>query len=259
MKKHSMTMLCTALCAAATVVSLSGCATVNQWLGRNEPKATPVVVKSAEEKKAFNSHFSGYLVDYTDMEEVQAATGGTSLRWVSPQLKKGQYNAIMIDPIGLYPRPPLLSRASKGKMLEALRYITEQAKKEIGKDLKIVDKPGPGVLRLDAAITGVKPIEHKTEAANKAAPKTRATENTTVAMIFTDISPVAAANSRGYVVYLEAKLRDSQTNALVTKSVRSGIGPVVSDSKKKVTVDEMKPVLDGWVRDAGVFIREHIR
>ncbi|MBK8676202.1 MAG: hypothetical protein IPN27_07405 [Cellvibrionales bacterium] len=37
---------------------------------------------------------------------------------MSPDLKKSKYTAIMIDPIGLYPRPPLLAKVSKGRMLE---------------------------------------------------------------------------------------------------------------------------------------------
>ena len=140
--------------------------------------------KKDMEKKAFNSQFSGWLVDYTDMKENKTASGGTSLLWVSPDLKKGKYTAIMIDPIGLYPRPPLLAKVSKGRMLEALTYIKTRATNQIGSTLKIVDKPGPGVLRLDAAITGVKTSAEK-NSRNDA-------KNIPVAMIFADMSPAAS-------------------------------------------------------------------
>ncbi|HNE26800.1 MAG TPA: DUF3313 family protein, partial [Pseudomonadales bacterium] len=130
------------------VVLMSGCTSLSRWfnnLGENKgpsvttteasaPSKSTASNKTTEkkteekkspskkdmEKKAFNSQFSGWLVDYTEMKEHKTASGGTSLRWVSPELKKGKYTAIIIDPIGLYPRPPLLAKVSKGRMLEAL-------------------------------------------------------------------------------------------------------------------------------------------
>ncbi|MBK8674913.1 MAG: DUF3313 domain-containing protein [Cellvibrionales bacterium] len=205
--------------------------------------------KKDMEKKAFNSQFSGWLVDYTDMKENKTASGGTSLLWVSPDLKKGKYTAIMIDPIGLYPRPPLLAKVSKGRMLEALTYIKTRATNQIGSTLKIVDKPGPGVLRLDAAITGVKTSAEK-NSRNDA-------KNIPVAMIFADMSPAASQPEQSLVVYLEARLRDSQTNKILVKSIRAGTGSAAG--KDKVLVDHMKPVLNSWVQDADTFIREHVK
>ena len=241
------------LCAASIVATLSGCATIDKWIGRDTDKkeSSSVVEKSAPASKIDmkNMQFSGYLVKYSDMKETHTATGGTSLRWVSPDLKKGQYTAIIIDPVGFYPKPPLLAKVSKGKMLTVVQYLAEQAKKEIGHDLKIVDKPGPGVLRWDAAITGVK--------GNSAC--TSCSENLSPAMIFTDASPVAVPEEHGFVVYLESRLVDSQTKKLIAKSVRAGVGSKVADPKVRVTVEEIKPVLNGWVQDASIFIREYVK
>ena len=196
-----------------------------------------------------NMQFSGYLVKYSDMKETHTATGGTSLRWVSPDLKKGQYHSIIIDPIGLYPRPPLLARVSKGRMLEALTYIRTRAINQLGSTLKIVDKPGPGVLRLDAAITGVKTMSDTDKLQNA--------KNTPVSMIFVDASPVAAQHEQGMTVFLEARLRDSQSKKILVKNVRAGTGNAAG--KDKVLVDHMKPVLDSWVQDADIFIRKSVK
>lgn len=238
------------LCAVVITSTLGGCATLDKWMGKSSDRPA-VSAKTPAEKKAFNSQFSGYLVDYSDMHEMHTPSGGTSLRWVSPDLKKGQYTAIIIDPIGLYPRPPLLAKVSKGRMLEALKYITEHAKKEIGNDLKIVDKPGPGVLRVDAAITGVRGNIKFSENSTK--------ENTSVAMMFTDLSPLAVPQEHGFVVHLETRLRDSQTNKLMAKSVRAGVGSPVGNSNARIVFEDMKPVLDNWVHDADAFVREYIK
>ena len=243
----------TLLCATSVIVTLNGCATIDKWMGKDTDKkesASTIAEPAPAQKNDIKTPgFSGYLVNYKDMKETHTATGGTSLRWVSPDLEKGQYTAIIIDPVGFYPRPPLLAKVSKGKMLSAVQYLAEQAKKEIGRDLKIVTQPGPGVLRWDAAITGVK--------GNSAS--VPGTKNLPAAMIFTDASPIAVPEEHGFVVYLESRLVDSQTKKLIAKSVRAGVGSKVADPKVKVTLDEIKPVLNGWVQDASIFIREYVK
>jgi hypothetical protein len=76
-------------------------------------------------------------------------------------------------------------------------------------------------------------------------------------MIFADMSPAASQPEQSLVVYLEARLRDSQTNKILVKSIRAGTGSAAG--KDKVLVDHMKPVLNSWVQDADTFIREHVK
>lgn len=250
------------LCTTAMIVTLSSCATMDKWMGKDDADAaeqasvktsdvkTPAK-KEVSTKKAVvsNSQFSGYLVKYSDMKEVSTPSGGTALRWVSPDLKKGQYTAIIIDPVGFYPKPPLLAKVSKGRMLEAVQYLAQRAKEEIGHDLKIVDKPGPGVLRWDAAITGVKAgPEHVSSSAHLPP-----------SMIFTDAAPTALPQQYGYVVFLESRLVDSQSKKLIAKSVRAGVGGKMADPGKKVLIEDIKPVLDSWVQDAGAFVHSNIQ
>ena len=275
---------------AAVVLNISGCTSLSQWFDSlAENKAKPVAENKAAapekkpvhaaantkhtnkktettkpasvaaeksspskkelEKKAFNSQFSGWLGDYSQMKENHTATGVTSLLWVSPDLKKGKYKAIMIDPVGLYPRPPLLTRVTKGRMLEALTYIRDRAIKQIGSTLPVVDKPGPNVLRLDAAITSVKVPTDKD--------KLRDAKNTPVSMIFADISPTVAKQDQNLAVFLEVRLRDSQTKETLVKAVRAGTGGAAG--KEKITVDHMKPMLNDWVQDADKFVREKVK
>lgn len=243
MKTMSKRILCAAM--ALTLVACGGAS--RQADG---DAAEPAAKAAKQRKKVDPSHFSGYLVKYDDMQEYTTPTGGTRLAWVSPELQKGQYHSIIIDPVGFYPKLPLYSKVSKGRMLEVSQYLAKRVKQEIGRDLKIVTQPGPGVLRWDAAITGAKP----------AADATSHTRNLPVAGIFIDASPQAASEGDpGMVVYLESRLIDSQSRKLVAKSVRAGVGTSLSDPNMRITMNEMQPVLDDWVRDAGVFVRERIR
>lgn len=210
---------------------------------------TAAHTKASKDKVAVqprNHSYSGYLVNYDDMADTQMPSGQHALRWVSPELKKGEYHAIMIDPIGYYPLPPNDARVSKGTMLLVARYLAEQARLVVGKELNIVTAPGPGVLRWDAAITGV-----SSEGTN--------IDNLTVAHIWEEKIPGGAVIPRKVEVYLESKLIDSQSKKLLAKSVRRGLGNPAPQNGNRLTVEEMKPVLNHWVEDARLFVQTSIK
>ena len=218
-----------------------------------QAKAEAAEKKLSEKKAATkaviqprNHSYSGYLVNYSDMQDVKTPSGDHALRWVSPELKKGQYHSIMIDPVGFYPLPPHDARVSKGTMLLVARYLADQAKAVVGKDLKVVTQPGPGVLRWDAAITGV-----SSEGSN--------IDNLTVAHIWEEKVPGGPVVPRKVEVYLESKLIDSQTKKVVAKSVRRGLGSPAPQAGKRLTVEEMKPVLNAWVQDASIFVKTSVK
>ncbi|MBK8676200.1 MAG: hypothetical protein IPN27_07395 [Cellvibrionales bacterium] len=50
-------------------------------------------------------------------------------------------------------------------------------------------------------------------------------------MIFADMSPAASQPEQSLVVYLEARLRDSQTNKILVKSIRAGTGSAAGKDK----------------------------
>jgi hypothetical protein len=247
-----MKPLLTLLFATGMIATLGGCAAMDKLMGKDSSASGKESVKTESSQKTAvvsDSQFSGYLVHYKDMKEVSTPSGGTALRWVSPDLKKGQYTAIIIDPVGFFPKPPLLAKVSKGRMLEAVQYLAQRAREEIGKDLKIVDKPGPGVLRWDAAITGVKAGPESASMPTHLPPS----------MIFTDASPTALPQQYGYVVFLESRLVDSQSKKLIAKSVRAGVGGKMADPNKKVLIEDIKPVLESWVQDADAFVHANIK
>ena len=228
---------------AAGVMTLSGCT----WF--TDDKTTDTAAATSEKTPINAAQFSGYLTSSSELSESSTASGGTRLGWVHPSLKGGQYHALIIDPIGFYPKPPLYSKVSKGRMLEVVQYLTKQARQEIGRDLAIVTQPGPGVLRLDAAITSA-PATVNAPAQSL---------NLPVAGIFTDIAPNAVPPQHGRVVYLEARLLDSQSQAVLAKTVRAATGSPMADPAARITLAQMQPVLDNWAKDAGVFLRENIK
>ena len=195
------------------------------------------------------TNYSGWMKDYSDLAEFKTATGGTSMRWISPSLKKGQYSSVMIDPITYYPAPPANSQVPV-KTINALpTYLVQQMRKELGSNIQIVQKPGPGVLRLRAAITGV----------DTPTKGLQVYEVIPVALIFAGVSTATGMRDHNTLVYLEAQLIDSQSGDLLAKAVRKGIGENIANNKEEMTLDDAKPVLDSWAKDAAVFAKTFVK
>ena len=198
--------------------------------------------------KPDKSDYSGWMDDYSNLSEFKTSSGAVAMRWVNPELKKGQYRALMIDPIAYYPAPPADSQVPQ-KTIQALpNYLTQQMRNNIGSEIKIVQKPGPGVLRLRAAITGV---ETPTEG-----PK--AYEVIPVALIFAGASAATGHRDHNTLVYLEAQLIDSESGEVMAKSVRKGIGENLENDAAQMTLETAKPILNGWAKDAATFARTFI-
>lgn len=197
-----------------------------------------------EEKK-----YSGWMKDYSDLTEFKTPTGSTSMRWVSPALKKGQYTAVIIDDIAYYPAPPANSQVSQKTINEVPAYLEQQLRKEVGNDIKVVQKPGPGVLRFRAAITGV---DTPTEGL-------KAYEVIPVALIFAGVQTATGHRDHNTLVYMEVQLIDSQSGDLLAKGVRKGIGENLKNEKAEMTLDDAKPVLNNWAKDAAVFAKTFVK
>ncbi|HSC74762.1 MAG TPA: DUF3313 domain-containing protein [Pseudomonadales bacterium] len=199
--------------------------------------------------KPDQSDYSGWMADYSNLSEVKTATGGTSMRWLNPAIKRGQYNAIMISPIAYYPAPPADSQVPL-KVIDSLpKYLALQIGKELGNNIRIVQQPGPNVLRLRTAITGVEtPVEGL-----------QAYEIIPIALIFAGASAATGHRDHNTVVYLEAQLTDSQTGTLLAKAVRKGVGENLDNHKSEMTLNDAKPVLNDWAKDAALFIKAVIK
>lgn len=95
---------------------------------------------------------SGFLKDYSILKE---GVGNEALLvYKNPEANFSKYDKILFEPIELW--RPAESDLAELEDEEAQRlgtYLYDSVKKQLEKDWEMVDKPGPGVLRLRGAIT----------------------------------------------------------------------------------------------------------
>lgn len=187
--------------------------------------------------------YSGFLGDdsvYAQLEEVELHKKVKGQRWIGPSLNASNYQSVLVDDVVLYPEPEPGPQVSAETLDEIRGYLTTELKKKVGATLTLADAAGPGVLELQAAVTGV---TVKTESM-------KAYEVVPVAAIFGGFKALTGKRDRDVTVFLEARLVDSQSGELVGAAMRRVEGEDLKGKKDQLTLKDMKDSLDQVTDDA---------
>ncbi len=101
---------------------------------------------------------SGFLSDYSKLRPLEGADG--TYRYIDGSANLKPYNKILIDPVQVFVTP---SPDYKGVQPDVLKRMADAFRMEfVGAMLsgyQVVEKPGPDVLRVRLAITGVQSVK----------------------------------------------------------------------------------------------------
>lgn len=135
-----------AVIGTAVAVALAGCA--------GGPTNDTQAAAGSSSSPQYNS---GFLPDYTVLQPVSGQEG--AMRYVDKSFDFRPYKKIMIDPVQIYlaPNPDYtgLQPDAIKRMTDAFNVAFRDA---VASGYQIVTAPGPDVLRLRIAITGVQPV-----------------------------------------------------------------------------------------------------
>jgi hypothetical protein len=105
-----------------------------------------------------NSKFSGFLGDYSQLKPTPDREG--VLLFIDRSADYRPYTKVMFDPVQIYvtqnPDYPAVPRDELTRMSDGLMSSFKQA---LEPPYQIVTQPGPGVLRVRTAITGLQPVK----------------------------------------------------------------------------------------------------
>jgi hypothetical protein len=96
---------------------------------------------------------SGFLgADYARVQPGDAKKGDALLRWIDPTAQWSQYNKVMIDPVTYWADEKSKVKPDDQKALTT--YFRGALEKQFGEQgFQVVDVSGPGVMRLQVALT----------------------------------------------------------------------------------------------------------
>jgi len=78
-------------------------------------------------------------------------SGGAGVRYIAPNVPWAQYNKILLNPVTAWGSEK--TKVSGADLQELTNYLYNVVAKKLGEKYQLVDQPGPGVLRLQFAIT----------------------------------------------------------------------------------------------------------
>lgn len=100
---------------------------------------------------------SGFLAPAVEakLSEVKLADDRKAERWISPDMTAANYSAVMVDRVIFYPAPNPGPQVSSSTLEGIADYLTDSLRKQLGEKVTVTDTAGPGVLRMQPAITAV--------------------------------------------------------------------------------------------------------
>ena len=193
---------------------------------------------------------SGFLRDYSSLQETTDAEGRTVRTWISPKLTPANYSAILLDPLAFYPEPRPTEQVSAEELQKMLAYANSALKRALGQRFSVVDRPGKGVVRVRIAFTGVavqgeglKPYQY-----------------IPIALVATLAARAATGGppQRAFIL-VETEATDSVTGELLGERVRRATGERLPAGQKVVTFDTLKPLLDELASQAFPELSKYVR
>lgn len=200
---------------------LTGCSTTAQ--NKSEEGASPGFLGNA----------------YSKLEEVQSASGMKAMRWIAPGVNLSGYEAVMLDKSTFYPAPKATEQVSMATLNQITAYFDEALRRELKGVVKLVDEPGPKTLRFRPAIT--------------------AAGGKNMGLKAYQMIPVAFIVTRGQTekkasLAVEYELLDTESGKVIGAGMREGEGKELKSMEDKLTLDQLKPVIDTWAKDARAFM-----
>ncbi|CAH6636989.1 DUF3313 domain-containing protein [Pseudocitrobacter vendiensis] len=207
--------------ALAGVIALSGCAS----------------------KVAEPTQYSGFLKDYSNLQETTSATGKPTLRWVDPNYNPKNYDSIVYNPVTYYPTPKPSTQIGQKALDDIRNYTDQQIKQAVSQHKKIVTQPGPHSLIFRGAITAV----------NSSNEGLQFYEVVPVALVVAGTQMATGHRTMDTHLFFEGELIDAATNKPVVKVVRKGEGKDLNNENTPMTLQTLKQTIDDMAVDAVKF------
>jgi hypothetical protein len=196
---------------------------------------------------------SGFLRDYSRLEESTDSTGRVTRKWESPRFTPDNYHALLLDPVVFYPEPRPTDQVGAGTLQQILAYTNELAKRTLSERFDVVDQAGPGVLRIRGAFTSV--------AAE--AEGLKPYQLIPIALVATLAKRAATGGApQQPTIVVEIEVTDSMSGELLAPRVRFSTGEqrlAKIEEKDVITLETVRPLLDNLAGQIYPDLQAHVK
>ena len=175
--------------------------------------STVVLASCATTRQTGRATASGFLEDYTILRA--GGEGEPQLIWANPDKAFSSYRAVLIDSVTVW-RTESTSQLSREDQQRLADHLYAALHEELSKSFAVAKAPGPGTLRVRAAITEAKGAKVVGNAVTTVLPQFRALSTAAGLATNTQVFVGKAA--------IEVELRDSLSNELLVAGVDERAG-----------------------------------
>lgn len=192
---------------------------------------------------------SGFLPDeiYDRLEKIETNDEVKAQRWIGPRLNFDNFTQVMVDEVVMYPEPEPNAQVSAETLKAINEFTTRLMRDKVDSVLALAWEPGPGVLRLRAALTGFH-IETEGMKAHEVLP---------VTAIFGLAKAATGTRDRDIWLFYETRYEDSVSGELVGATIRAVKGDQLKGKKDQLSLEDMKDSLDAATEDGNEVFEAH--
>ncbi|VVO34059.1 DUF3313 domain-containing protein [Pseudomonas fluorescens] len=201
--------------------------------------ALSISLTACASKTITPEEYSGFLYDYSQLTEKKLPSGKVVLTWVSPTLNINHYRRVYIEPSVFYPEVLPTERAPQSTLSAVTHYYDAALKHQLGKVMTVVATPGPDTLIVRPSIISV---AARTQSL-------RFYEWLPVTLLAAGVSTATGIRDQDSEITTEVAVLDAADHDVVAQIVRKETGLTLENDKQVMTLDDFKPVLDGWAFD----------
>ena len=188
--------------------------------------------------QARHAKTSGFLGEYSQLRQGQGRE--PLLIYFNPAADVRDYDKILIDPVvGYLGKGSRLNRLAPQDRQALLDYFHATLREQLGQDYAIVDRPGPGTLRLRIAVTdarGTKPVADTLSTVVPVGLAISALERVALGKTLTTGS-----------VRIEAEALDAETGARLAAMVDERVGAKITGRLDKWSKwQDVRDAFDYW-------------
>lgn len=178
--------------------------------------------------------FSGFIKNYTTLEEVNTPSGQHVLRWVEPGLKLENYENIKYEPIKYYPDKKSSVTVNKETLNKILSYADNKIKSALASHKPLTLFPGEKTLIFRGAVTSI----------NSEMKGYQIYEMIPIGLVIATTQMASGHRTMNTNMYFEGELIDYKTNKTVARIVRKDSGDTLKNESTHITKETIKQAID---------------
>lgn len=195
---------------------------------------------SSSNYKELEQPHIGFIGDYSKFSIVETNDGLKSYQYAGERIRSGIYDKVILEPVAFYPQESTTDQVTAKLLAKTKAYIDQHLSAMMPSYLDVVEFPQEGAFILTPKITAIK----------TSTGDVKINEIIPVGSLIALGKATAGYRHQNVEIYMEIKATDSVDNAFIGGSVKQGKGAEISDSNEVITLDNLKPLLDVWVKDA---------